>query len=122
EVAGSGSSKTTGPAAIVNTFAATLVTAMTGTALPTWRLRAETTRPASDARATTAASGLRSTEAAPSPRWWLSALIEVSEAAQNRPAEAPSRTPARVLRPLLTATTTADAATPPIHATRRAST
>ena len=40
-----GSSKTIGPAAIVSMFAATLVSAITGTALPTWRIRAETSRP-----------------------------------------------------------------------------
>ena len=45
---GSGSPNTIGPEAIVQTFAAALVTAITGTALPTWRLRAETARPISE--------------------------------------------------------------------------
>ena len=55
----------------------------------------------------TAASGLSTTLAAPSPSWSLSALIEVPEAAQKSPAEAPSTTPARWLLPLVAATTSA---------------
>src|SRR5919106_183161 len=93
---GSGSEKTIGPAAIVRAFAATLVTAITETAGPIWRLRAETSSPASDATRITAASGLNRIAAAElSPSSPLSALIEVSEAAQSRPAEAPKRMPAR---------------------------
>ena len=55
---GNGSSKTSGPAAIVSAFAVTLVIAITGTALPTCRLLAETIRPAAEPIAITAASGL----------------------------------------------------------------
>ena len=54
---GSGSPNTIGPDAIVHTLAAALVTAMTGAALPTWRLRAETARPISDSVAIVNASG-----------------------------------------------------------------
>ena len=69
----------------------------------------------------TAASGLSRTLAAPSPRWPLSALIEVSEAAQKRPAEAPRTTPRRWLVPLVAATTSARVASPadPWHQPRR---
>ena len=41
----------------MHTFAAALVTAITGTALPTWRLRAEMARPISDSVRITSASG-----------------------------------------------------------------
>ena len=45
---GRGSPNTIGPAAIVHTFAAALVTAITGTAFPTCRLRAEMASPIND--------------------------------------------------------------------------
>ena len=41
----------------MHTLAAALVTAITGTALPTWRLRADTARPISDSDAIVNASG-----------------------------------------------------------------
>jgi hypothetical protein len=92
---GIGSAKTIGPAAIVSAFAATLVSAITGTALPSCRLLAETTSPIREAIRITAASGCRRIAAALSlPSLSLSALIAVSEAAQNIPAAAPSATPA----------------------------
>src|SRR5215218_4471538 len=121
EVSGIGSPKTTGPAAIVKRLAATLVTAMTGTALPICRLRAETTSPANEASATTATSGFSSTAATPLPRWSLSALIDVSEAAQNSPADAASSTPSWTLPRLATATTTAPAVRTATQGQRRAS-
>ena len=54
---GSGSPNTIGPEAIVQMFAAALVTAITGTALPTWRLRAETAEADQRGERITSASG-----------------------------------------------------------------
>src|SRR5262249_30533978 len=62
---GSGSRKTTGPAAIVTTLAAVAVMAITATTGPIWRLRAETVSPASDATRITSASGRASTTPGP---------------------------------------------------------
>ena len=76
-------------------LAAALVTAITGTALPTWRLRAEMATPTSDATRITRASGWPST-ARPSSVCLLSALIDTSEAPQIRPAEAASSVAPRV--------------------------
>ncbi len=66
-------------------FAAALVIAMTGTASPTWRLRAEIDSPTSDSTRITSARGWSST-AIPSPTLPLSALIVTSDAPQVRPA------------------------------------
>ena len=85
---GSGSPKTIGPAAIVTELAATLVTAITGTASPSCRLLAETSSPISEAIRITRASGWTST-ARPVSRLPLDPLIETSEAPQSSPAEAP---------------------------------
>ena len=63
-IVGSGSPNTIGPEAIVHTLAAALVTAMTGTALPTWRLRADTASPIRDSVAIVNASGCSRTSSA----------------------------------------------------------
>ena len=68
----------------------------------------------------TAASGLRSTAAAPSPRWSVRALIEVSEAAQNSPADAPRITPSWTLPRLVPATTNAATESAPTQGHSRA--
>ena len=54
---GIGSPNTIGPAAIVVRLAAALVSAIIGTASPSWRLRAEMSRPTSEATRMTSASG-----------------------------------------------------------------
>src|SRR5437660_277272 len=54
---GSGSRKTSGPAAIVMTLAAALVRAITATAPPAWSEPAETSRPTSESARMTSASG-----------------------------------------------------------------
>ena len=77
-------------------FAAALVTAITGTALPTCRLRAEMASPTSEATRITRARGWPST-ARPSSVCLLSALIDTSEAPQIRPAEAASSVAPRAL-------------------------
>ena len=77
-------------------LAAALVTAITGTALPTCRLRAEMARPTSEATRITSASGWPST-ARPWSVCLLSALIDTSEAPQIRPAEAARRVAPRAL-------------------------
>ena len=101
---GIGSENTIGPAAIVRALAATLVTAMTGTTGPIWRLRAETSAPAAERTRMISPIGLNTIWRAPEePSSSLSALMVVSEAAQSMPAEAASRTPARRLESPATA-------------------
>jgi hypothetical protein len=96
---GMGSPKTIGPEAIVTRLAAALVAAITGTAAPCWRLRAETVRPISESVAITNASGWRSTSQPSFPSESLSALIETSEAPHRSPAPTPTRgAPARPRR------------------------
>ena len=97
----------------MHTLAAALVTAMTGTALPTCRLRADTARPISESVAIVSASGWTSTRTPSSPRWSLSALIETSDAPQSSPALSASGIPCRYpLRPATAAARPSDAATP----------
>src|SRR3954468_17562837 len=83
---GRGSPNTTGPAVIVHRLAVALVSAITGTASPTWRLRAETARPMSDATRITSASGWIQ-PSAPLSRWPLSALIDTSDEPHRSPAD-----------------------------------
>ena len=103
---------------MVVALAATLVTAITGTAGPICRLRAETSRPATDRSRIRNAIGLmRMAAMLSSPSESLSALIVVSEAAQRRPAEAPKRTPA-LGPPAPTATATPAAIVSPTNSQR----
>src|SRR3954466_5608770 len=86
---GRGSPNTMGPAVIVHRLAVALVSAITGTASPTWRLRAETARPTSDAVRITSASGWIQASR-PVSRWPLKPLNHTSEAPHSKPAETAS--------------------------------
>ena len=110
--AGMGSPKTIGPLAIVDTLAATLVAAITGTAGPACRDAAETRSPASESRRMTRASGCTSTSGPSSPRWSLSALIDTSEPPHSSPAETAKISPGRRTRGAATAQTTASTVQP----------
>src|SRR4051795_3336065 len=95
--AGNGSWKITGPAAIVRMLAVALVSAITGTAGPSWSDLADTSRPTSDQIRMMKAYGWKITRI-PRSEWLLSALMVMSEPAHSRPAETASAGPDAPLR------------------------
>ena len=92
-------------------MAATVVIAITGTALPVCRLFAETVSPTKEATMMTSTRGWTKTVTTFSPKVLVCALIAVSETAQKSPAEAPRATPMCLLSLPATPTAIASAAT-----------
>ncbi len=90
---GIGSPNTRIPPAIAEMFAAALVTAITGTASPSWKDLAEAKKATKEATSVSASHGLRSPSTPWAPTIPVRALIEISEAPKMMPLAAPSMLP-----------------------------
>src|ERR671922_219575 len=89
----SASPKTRMPPRMHVTFAAVDVHAMTGTASPSWKPRAEARKASTDASTATGSHGDRTSESAPSPATPVSALSATSETPNSVPGAAQGRAP-----------------------------